>query len=971
MSERKKLIEVALPLEAINTQSAREKSIRHGHPSTLHLWWARRPLAAARAVIWASLVDDPSSLPEQFPTEEEQTAERERLFKILSELVKWENSNNKEVLDMAKAEIMKSTNDDPPPLLDPFAGGGSIPLEAQRLGLKAYASDLNPVAVMINKAMIEIPPKFADQPPVNPDEKSNPKFKTCTGTQGLAEDVRYYGEWMKKKAFERIGHLYPKVKDEHGKEHTVIAWIWARTVKCPNPACGCEMPLASSFVLSKKYGKEAYIQPIIENRRNGLWSSASCSSGQDTDDPSAGVPIIRYEVRYGKNAPEPPKTARGAKFKCICCGEATTPEYIKGEAVAGCMSAVLMAIVAEGKNSRLYLSPNDEHIATAQVDKPEEYPTQELANDPRNIWCTIYGLNTFDKLFTNRQLLALSTFSSLVSESQKHIINDSSSLEYATVICTYLAFAVDKAADAWSSLVTWRNSVEASRNTFARQAIPMTWDFAEVNPFSSSCGNWSDACVNWVHKAAISLYTNILGKAHQLDAQSDNGLRNVLVSTDPPYYDNIGFAVLSDFFYVWLRQTIADIYPNLFQTLLVPKVEELVVAPYRFDGSVDKAKNFFEIGMLKTFIQINQYIKDDIPTTVYYAYRQCEDDDTDRIASTGWETMLTAILQAGFSITGTWPMRTERTGRLNENNSNALASSIVLVCRKRPVDAPISTRRDFINALKRELKPALQKLQASNIAPVDLAQSAIGPGMGVYSRFSKVLEADGTPMSVRSALQIINQELDLYFTEQDGELDRDSRFCVDLYTQYAFNDMKFGEADVLARAKNTSVEKLSSRGVLYAQKGVVRLLTRDDIPANASVTIANPSSGRDDREPREIIWLLTQQLTHAMEKDGVVGVATIISDMITSEPDSAKALAYRLFTIAERKGWAKEAYAYNSLVIAWPEVQSKAAELRAKKLYQVQLSFDTIQNLHSETTIQNGSRVAENSDPYKKDTEGQ
>ncbi|MCL2159260.1 MAG: DUF1156 domain-containing protein [Oscillospiraceae bacterium] len=898
----KKLIEVALPLEAINAESAREKSIRHGHPSTLHLWWARRPLAAARAVIWASLVDDPSSLPEQFPTEEEQNAERERLFKILSELVKWENSNNQTILDAAKAEIMKSTDGKPPALLDPFAGGGSIPLEAQRLGLEAHASDLNPVAVMINKAMIEIPPKFAGQPPVNPEARVNTIW---TGAQGLAEDVRYYGEWMKRKAFERIGHLYPKVKDEHGHEHTVIAWIWARTVKCPNPACGCEMPLASSFELSKKKGREAYIQPIIEGNS------------------------IRYEVRYGKDAPEPPKTARGANFKCICCGEATTPEYIKSEAVAGRMDAAMMAIVAEGKNGRLYLPPNAEHMATTQVEKPEGCPTQELANDPRNIWCPIYGLDTFDKLFTNRQLTALTTFSDLVAEAQEQCISDKSNDEYTNAIRVYLAFAVNKLSDYNNALCDWHNSRETIGHLFSKQAIVMKWDFTEANPFSNSSGCY-DNMLSWCIKAISSFPAVNSGIAIQHDSQVDNGLRHIMVSTDPPYYDNIGYAVLSDFFYVWLRRILKNIYPDLFQTMLVPKSEELIASQYRFDGSVEKARMFFEEGMLQAFKHINTYACNDIPVSVYYAYKQSEDENTGT-ASTGWETMLSAIISAGFAITGTWPIRTELTNRMIGMDTNALASSIVLVCRKRAADAPICTRRDFLNALKRELKPALQKLQASNIAPVDLAQSAIGPGMSVYSRFSKVLEADGTPMGVRAALQIINQELDLYFTEQDGELDSDSRFCVDLYTQYAFNDIKFGDADVLARAKNTSVEKLGSCGVLRAQKGVVRLLARDEIP---------------EKPEREIIWLLTQQLTRAMEKRGVVGAASIVSDIFTSEPEHAKALAYRLFTIAERKGWAQEAYAYNSLVIAWPDVQSKAADLQAqsnngKKQQQVTLFDDT------------------------------
>ena len=399
----KKLIEVALPLEKINAESAREKSIRHGHPSTLHLWWARRPLAAARAVIWSSLVDDPSSHPEKFPTEEDQNAERQRLFHILEDLVVWENSNDEQVLEAAKAEILKSTNGNPPALLDPFAGGGAIPLEAQRLGLEAHAHDLNPVAVTINKAMIEIPPRFAGNPPVNPDARVSTIQSSWSRAQGLAEDVRYYGGWMKQEAFKRIGHLYPKVKvpREQGGEATVIAWIWARTVKCPNPACGCEMPLASSFVLSKKKGKEAWIEPQFdyENKK------------------------VSYKVHLGKGKiPEAPKTARGAKFKCIMCGETTTDEYIKQESVNGRMGSTLLGIVAEGKKGRLYISPTEEHILTAQCSKPEgEYPEQALPYDPRNIWCVNYGLDTYDKLFTNRQLTALTTFSALHKQKPKRM----------------------------------------------------------------------------------------------------------------------------------------------------------------------------------------------------------------------------------------------------------------------------------------------------------------------------------------------------------------------------------------------------------------------------------------------------------------------------------------------------------------------------------------------------------------------
>lgn len=910
----KKLIEVALPLEKINAESAREKSIRHGHPSTLHLWWARRPLAAARAVIWSSLVDDPSSHPDKFPTEEEQNRERQRLFRILEDLVVWENSNDERVLEAAKAEILKSTGGNPPELLDPFAGGGAIPLEAQRLGLKAHAHDLNPVAVMINKAMIEIPPRFAGMAPVNPDARTSKMTTTWSRVQGLAEDVRYYGEWMKKEAFKRIGHLYPKVKvprEQGSGEATVIAWIWARTVKCPNPACGCEMPLASSFVLSKKKGNEAYVEPQFdyENKK------------------------ITYKVKTGKgDIPEAPKTARGAKFKCIMCGESTTDDYIKQKSMSGEMGATLIAVVAEAKRGRLYVSPTEEHIMAAQCSKPDgEYPEQELPYDPRNIWCVNYGLDTYDKVFTNRQLTALTTFSALVADAQKKaeadavaagMANDHLPLRngglgakaYGEAVGVYLAFAVDRLADIGSSIASWINSIGAIRNTFGRQAIPMTWDYAEGNPFSSSSGCFGNM-LDWVVKCIDNFPSaQYHAEASQADAQSDCGLRGAMISSDPPYYDNIGYADLSDFFYVWMRQSLKETYPELFSTMLVPKTEELIATPYRHEGSTEKAKSFFENGMLSACKQMYLYAQTDVPVTIYYAYKQSDSDDSGT-ASSGWETMLAAIINAGFAITGTWPMRTERSVRTIAQGTNALASSIVLVCRKRPEDAPQTTRRNLINILRRELRPALKKLQDSNIAPVDLAQSAIGPGMGVFSRFKQVLEADGTPMPVRSALKIINEEIDLYFNEQVGDMDSASRFCVDLYTQNAFNDIKYGEAEILATAKSTSIPMMASHDILFAKGGIVHLLDRSELPEKV-----------DSNE--SCIWMLTQQLTQAMAKGGVEACAQIVANMFGSNGERAKDLAYRLYTIAERKNWANEAYAYNALVVSWPDIQARAAVLK-------------------------------------------
>lgn len=917
----KKLIEVALPLEKINAESAREKSIRHGHPSTLHLWWARRPLAAARAVIWSSLVDDPSSHPEKFPTEEDQSKERQRLFKILEDLVVWENSNNEDVLNAAKEKILKSTDNNPPALLDPFAGGGAIPLEAQRLGLEAHAHDLNPVAVTINKAMIEIPPRFAGKAPVNPDAQVSAMRNNWSRAQGLAEDVRYYGEWMKQEAFQRIGHLYPKVKVPHeqgGGEATVIAWIWARTVKCPNPACGCEMPLASSFVLSKKKGKEAWVKPIPDGDK------------------------VHFEVQNGKcpKEYESYKTGRGAAFKCPCCGEVTTDEYVKSEGKAGRLGTQLMAIVGDGKHGRIYLSPNEEHILAARVEKPENGPTGALPENPRWFSPPAFGMDHYDDLFTPRQLTALTTFSELVSEAQAKaeadavaagMKNDHLPLRnggdgaraYGDAVGVYLAFVVDKMVDYHSTICIWHTTGEKMANTMRRQAIQMTWDYAECNFFCNSSGSFNNMLA-WVVKAIIQLPADGKTEVSQVDAQSDCGLRNIMISTDPPYYDNIGYADLSDFFYVWMRQSLKDTYPELFSTMRVPKVEELIATPYRHDGSVEKAKHFFEDGMLSACKQMYRYAREDVPVTIYYAYKQSDSDDSGT-ASSGWETMLGAIVRAGFAITGTWPMRTELTTAL-KGKVNALASSIVLVCRKRPEDAPQTTRRNLIAALRRELRPALQKLQSSNIAPVDLAQSAIGPGMGVFSCYRRVLEADGSVMSVRSALQVINEEVDLYFNEQVGSLDAASRFCVDLYTQCAYNNIKYGEAEVLANAKSTSIPMMAAHGVLYAKAGVVHLMERSELPTAVD---SNEST----------VWLLTQQLTHAMATGGIEACAKIVWGIFGSGAESAKDLAYRLYTIAERKGWTEEGYAYNALVVAWPDIQSRAAAIKADAPEQMTL-FD-------------------------------
>lgn len=911
---KKKLIEVALPLEAINKESAREKSIRHGHPSTLHLWWARRPLAACRAVLFASLVDDPSAHPEQFPSEEEQERERQRLFRIIEQLVKWENSSNEEVLAKARAEILRSTDGAPPPVLDPFCGGGSIPLEAQRLGLEAHASDLNPVAVLITKALIEIPPKFAGMAPVNPSARDKLATGGWRGARGLAEDVRYYGAWMREQAQARIGHLYPKVElpSEHGGgEATVIAWLWARTVRCPNPACGAQMPLVRSFSLSTKKGKQASVEPIID----------------------AEAKTVRFAVRRGVGVP-PEGTVNRRGARCIVCGDSVGFDHIRDEGKAGRMGAQLMAIVAEGQRGRVYVAPNEEHATVAGSAQPDWTPDSDLPEQALGFRVQAYGMTKHSDLFTDRQLVALTTFSDLVGEAREGVLADAEAVwpevaaasgtaakasDYADAVATYLGFAIDRAADRGSTICSWDSSpkMEALRNTFARQAIPMTWDFAEGNPFSDSSGNWNNN-TEWAAMVVDRLVPAAEGSAKQLDATAAVvEVSGPAVSTDPPYYDNIGYADLSDFFYVWLRRSLKDVYPDLFATLLTPKKQELVATPYRFGGSRKEAQAFFEQGLGAAFAHIRSEGNPDYPVTVYYAFKQAESDggrDGVQTSSTGWETMLSGLLRSGFAVTGTWPMRSEMGNRPVASGTNALASSIVLVCRPRQEDAPLATRREFQAALRSELPDALRHLQHGNIAPVDLAQASIGPGMAVFSRYSKVMDADGSAMSVRSALGLINQALGELLAEQEGEFDADTRYAIAWFEQSGLENGDFGVAEVLSKAKDTSVAGLVRAGVLESKAGKVRLLRRDELP--------------DDWDPvadkRPTVWEMTQHLIKQLDAGEVAAAA--LARQLGGNAEVARDLAYRLYVICERKKWASEALAYNSLVVAWPEILRLAGQ---------------------------------------------
>lgn len=955
----KKLIEVALPLDDINKAAAREKSIRHGHPSTLHLWWARRPLAAARAVIFSQMVNMPGwqhevdgTVPTQYQ-KANYTKRKNKLFGIIRRLVQWENTNNEEVLKEAREEIWNSWREtceynkgipgfDPeklPAFHDPFAGGGALPLEAQRLGLESYASDLNPVAVMINKAMIEIPPKFANRPPVGPlppDECEMDASRTWKGAEGLAEDVRRYGYWMREEAKKRIGHLYPKVeitadmakerpdlKPYVGQKLTVIAWLWARTVKSPNPEFNdVEVPLVSSFVLSTKPGKEAYIELQLEEHG------------------------YRFLVKRGK----PPvgcesgtKLGRGAKFKCVMSGAPIDEGYVRLEASNHRMHERLMAIVAEGNNERVFLHPVLEHETITSSAHSLWRPTAKMAANPRWFSPPAYGMTSYGEIFTNRQLCALNTFSDLVNQVRCQVRedaekagwdNDNKSLDkggisafaYGDALAVYLTFVLDKAANYWSNICAWHITRSGIKSTFGRQAVPMTWDFAECNPIGSSSGNWISH-LDLTVEALVNFPSTGKGEVHQADAQTQGISEQKVVSTDPPYYDNIGYADLSDFFYAWMRPSLKESYPRLFQSITVPKADELVATPYRHGGK-EQAEVFFMNGMTDAMRNLASIYNSTFPVTIYYAFKQSE-TGTNGTSNTGWETFLESLIGAGFEIRGTWPMRTELTTGL-KTYDNVLASSVVLVCRRRSEEAAEISRSQFTRELRSVMFDALRDMTGTeqlddtitDIAPVDLAQAAIGPGMGVYSKYKAVLKPDGSKMSVHEAMIEINKEIERVLDPDNASYDPSTNFFVNWFKEYGFEAGEFGKAEVLAKAKGTTVNYVVNSGVAESSGGKFRILHWEEYEQGADY---DPS--RDDNLP---LWEAMHRVIRELLQTSTRKAAKLLHRMEGRvSADDIRQLAYYLYTFCERKGDATNARAYNSLVTSWSDIAQIVADLAA------------------------------------------
>lgn len=902
MTYKTKLIEVALPLAKINAESARENAIRHGHPATLHLWWARRPLAAARAVLWASLVDDPSSHPEKFPTEEDQNTERKRLFAILERILPWEVWRDESSLAEARIEIAKSCPDGLPKILDPFAGGGAIPLEALRLGLPTFASDLNPVAVLIERAMLEIPARFAGRASVSQVSRDS-TLSIWTGTKGLSSDVGAYGRWMRDQAKHRIGRHYRDIALKDGRSATPIAWLWARTVRSPDPSWSGHVPLVSSWILSKRPGKPTtWVKPIIDFEAQ----------------------TITYEIRSDGMPAEP--TVSNGNGMCIATGAPIPTDYIKREGSAGRMSAALLAVVAETKGGRLYVQPTSEGPVVAYDDVPWS-PAGAMSNHPQYMGTPRYGIDEWWQLFTPRQLLALTTFSDLLAETWKLIETDAigsgmaadgkrlrdggaGAAAYADAVVTYLSFVIDKCADYWSSACTWHNSRELIRNTFGGQAIPMTWDFAETNPFSSSTGNWM-AMVDWVAEAISALPTCGEAEIQQRDARARIGeVGNCVISTDPPYYDNV-YSDISDFFYAWLRRNLRGIWPDECAMPLTPKTAELVANQYRA-GSADASRKHFESGIQEVLSCAALNADPGFPATIFSAFETTESTD-DGVTSTGWETFLRGLLDAGYAITATWPLRTELGSRMRALGANALASSVVLACRPRELAAPMATRDEFIAELRSKMEPVVRLLQEENIAPIDMAQSAIGPGVTIFSRYAKVVEADGTAMAIRTALGLINDVLAEVLSGEESEFDAETRFALSWFEQFGHNPGPLADADLLARAKDTTVVGVAQAGLAVSRDGKVRLLERSELAA-----------GWDpEADPRLTVWETTQQLMRAVESSETEAAALLVR-LGGELGDRARQLAYLLYSICDRRRWPDDAAAYNMLVTAWPGIRRRA-----------------------------------------------
>ncbi|MBI3325238.1 MAG: DUF1156 domain-containing protein [Nitrospinae bacterium] len=879
----KKLIEVALPLDEINKAAHKENNIHTGLPSNLHTWWSRKPLGVARAIIFSSLVDDPG----EYLPEEQAVAKRDELFSIVSRLADVESRVDEELLAQAKSEILKCNGGHMPTFWDPFCGGGSLPLEALRLGLPSVGSDLNPVAVFITRVLIGLAPKQAFHPPINPGDRKG-LFQGGARFEGLTRDVEQYAPAIHAKLVERMGRHYPEARiprELGGGQGKVAAWVWARTVACPNPSCRAQTPLVNKFWLSTHVGNEAYVVPVYQRE----WRTFSFS--------------------IHKSGQPPEGTVNRSGGTCLACSNPISFEYIRSEGITGRIGYSLMAMAVESPRGRLYLEP-----------------TAELPESALGFRVQKYGITKHRDLFTIRQMAALSFLAKTIGDFREDIIRDAGGdVAYADLVQAFLALSLSRVAQTNNTLVRWlirTSGTSKGTPAFDRQIVSMVWEFSEGNILGDSVGSWKTAVKNPLTALNSIPTSGLVGEAIQHNASSpwERG-GGPVISTDPPYFDAIGYADLSDFFYIWLRKAMGSVHRDIFGTMLVPKTADLTCDLGRKNIPKKKATQQFLDRLHAAFEAIRNTASDHIPVTVYYAFKQAEVEASSdagggpMAASTGWETLLEGLIRAGFHITGTWPLRTESASRLRAIGTNALAASIVLVCRKRPAGAPSTTKSDFLGALKKELPNALKALQRGNIAPVDLAQSAIGPSMAIFTRYARVLDAEGKALTVREALALINQTLDEVLAEQEGDFDADTRWALAWFEQFGFDTGEYGMAETLSKAKNTSVQGMVEADILVSRGGKVRLL--------------KPAELHEDWDPaadtRLTLWEMVHQLIRVLEQGGETAAASLLA-ALAAKAEVARELAYRLYTVCERKKRAQEALSYNGLVRSWPEIVRLAGQ---------------------------------------------
>jgi putative DNA methylase len=856
-------------------------------------------------VIWASLVDDPSSSPKLFPTLESQARERKRLLELLERLSKWEATSDVSILAEAQKEIDKCFPSGAPAVLDPFGGGGAIPLEGARLGLDVITGDLNPVAVCLQRAALQVPQQFYGLSPINPGSRGGQAW--FDGFTGFADDFRHYSSWMIEEAWKSLKNSYSTSSTISPDGKKVVAWIWVRTVVSPDPSWAKVVPLVGSWILVKKGGKpKVWVVPVVDEVEKK----------------------ISYKIVTSGDVPDP--TFKGGKGVCVATGATIDSDYIKSEGVKGRLGQSLIAIAIDGPSGRIYHEANEADLAVANPGASPWVPIGKMAVHPQYMGTPRYGLDEWWKLFTPRQLYSLTTLHDLLPQVKKKILDDydrpdsddrglaiggNGRQAYAEALVFYLVLALGKFTEMSTSICRWEPIAQCPRTIFARQSISMLMDFAESNPFGGSSGSLK-VVVDGIHRVLLSGNIPFVEKGkieiNQRDAatQCENS-NNYFVSCDPPYYDNVPYSDLSDFFYVWMKKSLSEIWPDEFSTLLTPKMEELVADYVRF-GSKENAKNHFELGLSKVFAAAAKNATKEVPVTIFYAFRATENND-DGVTSTGWETFLNSVIGAGYSISATWPIRTENASRSRAQGANALATSVVLVCRVRSSDAPLATRGQFLEELRSELPKALTILQSENIAPVDLQQAAIGPGIGVFSRYAKILETDGTPMSVRAALGLINEVLADVLSGEDSEFDADTRFAVTWFEQFGHNPGAFGDADTLAKAKNTTVSGVVDSGVAASKDGKLRLLERKEL-----------SDKWDPKnDSRLTVWETTQHLIRALEISESKA-SELLKQIGGGFGEKARQLAYLLYGICDRKKWASEGSAYNMLVTAWPEIEKLA-----------------------------------------------